>query len=110
MCDAAIFSELSKFGVGVVALNSDGQFVIACREANYESLEPELAEACALQRAVNLAREMGCDSVIFASSCLSLVQRFNSHVRDRSLVGAVVSEIKDGMRNILFSRVKFIRR
>ena len=68
---------LSKFGAGVVALNSDGQFVIACREANYESLEPELAEACALRRAVNLAREMGCDSVIFASDCLSLVQRIN---------------------------------
>ena len=109
MCDAAIFSELSKFGAGVVALNSDGQFVIACREANYGSPEPELAEACALRRVVNLAREMGRDSVIFASDCLSLVQRINSHVCDRSLVGDVVLEIKDGMSNTLISRVKFIR-
>ena len=48
--------------------------------------------------------------MIFTSDCLSLVQRINSHVRDRSLVGAVVSEIKDGMSNFLFSWVKFISR
>lgn len=92
MSDAAIFSELGKIGAGVVALNADGQCVVACREATIGRPIPEMAEALALRRAVYLARGQGCESVIFASDCLSLVQRVNSPIRDRSLVGSVVSD------------------
>ncbi|KAM3195234.1 hypothetical protein ACQJBY_071371 [Aegilops geniculata] len=33
MTDATFFSELGKVGAGAAALNSDGQYVLACREA-----------------------------------------------------------------------------
>jgi hypothetical protein len=53
-----------------------------------------MAEALALQRAVIVAGERGYDKVIFASDCLSLIQRILSPEPDRSLVGAVVADIK----------------
>ena len=96
MCDAAIFSDLGKNGAVVVALNADGHCVVACQEATIGRPIPEMAEALALRRADYLAREQGCQSVIFTSDCLSLVQRVNSPTRDRSLVGSVVSDIKVG--------------
>ena len=57
-------------------------------------VQPELAESWALCHAVILARDEGLTSVIFASDCLSLVQRMNSSSMDRSEVGVVVSDIK----------------
>jgi hypothetical protein len=47
-----------------------------------------------LGRVVSLAGEEGFDKVVIASDCLSLVQRFNSSVVDRSQVGVVVQDIK----------------
>ena len=57
-------------------------------------VRPELAESWALRQAVILARDEGLTSAIFASDCLSLVQRVNSSSIDRSEVGVVVSDIK----------------
>jgi ribonuclease HI len=55
---------------------------------------PELAEALALRRAMEITRERGHDRVIFASDCLSLIQRISSAGPDRSPVGSVVLDIK----------------
>jgi hypothetical protein len=52
-----------------------------------------------------LARDEGRDKVIFASDCLSLVQRLNSSGIDRSSVGLVVSDIKQMATD--FSEVSF---
>jgi hypothetical protein len=63
----------------------------------------------ALQRAVRLAQEEGFGEVIFASDCLSLVQRIQSTASDRSLVGMLVDNIKDRARSftmVFFSHVK----
>jgi hypothetical protein len=67
--------------------------------------EPEYAEALALRRAVSLAREEGYDRVTFASDCLSLIQRLNSLVLDRSSVGILVAEVKHMAKS--FSSVSF---
>ena len=44
--------------------------------------------------AVELARENGLEKVIFVTDCLSLIQRLNSSVMDRSPVGILVGGIK----------------
>lgn len=82
---------------------------MACRVATPGTPAPELAEAMALRRSVYLAREKGYTSVIFASDCLSLVQRVNSSVRDRSLVGTVVFDIKcaaSGFPSVIFKHIR----
>jgi ribonuclease HI len=53
-----------------------------------------LAEALALRKAVLFAKEEGFDSLIIASDCLSVVQRVNDLVTDRSDLGAVIEDIK----------------
>lgn len=110
MSDAAVFSDQGKSGAGVVALDHAGRCVIACCESFQGKLIPELAEAKALRRAIFLAREENFDKVIFASDCLSLIQRLHSSSRDRSSVGSVVADIK--FASSVFSSVlfKFVRR
>jgi hypothetical protein len=69
-------------------------------------LVPELAEAYALRRAVELARDEQMDKVIFATDCLSLIHRLNSSSVDRSMVGILVSDIKH--LATVFSSVSFV--
>jgi hypothetical protein len=103
--DAAIFEASRSMGAGVLIRNHLGDFLRACREHMDVFPEPEYAEALALRRAVSLAREEGYDRVTFASDCLSLIQRLNSSVLDRSSVGILVAEVKHMTKS--FSSVSF---
>jgi hypothetical protein len=91
---AAIFQEAGCRGVGAIMRDHQGAFLAACRQHIEGLSSPELAEAVALRRAVQLARAERVDNVIFETDCLSLVQRLNSSTMDRSIVGMVVAEIK----------------
>ena len=54
-------------------------------------------------------KERRLDKVIFASDCLSLIQRLQSSSLDRSVVGILVGEIKslvDVFREVSFTQVK----
>jgi hypothetical protein len=96
-------------GAGIVAKDHLGTCVFACRHQLPGLASPEVAEALALHRAVTLAREVGCEKVIFASDCLSLVQRIISSSMDRSSVGILVSGIKDvskSFTSVSFTHVK----
>jgi ribonuclease HI len=92
--DAAIFEAAGGMSAGVIMRDHQGTCLLACRQYFEGLLSPEHAEALALRHAVQLARDEGRDKVIFASDCLSLVQRLNSSGIDRSSVGLVVSDIK----------------
>jgi hypothetical protein len=62
----------------------------------------------ALRRALSLAGDEGFDKIVVASDCLSLVQRVNSPVIDRSQVGVIVQDIKtlaDGFASVSFIHV-----
>jgi hypothetical protein len=41
-----------------------------------------------------MVRDKGFDKVIFASDCLSLIQRLNSPTQDRSQVGSLIKDMK----------------
>jgi hypothetical protein len=81
-------------GAGVVLRDHLGACLVACRQQLQGLASLEDAEALALRRAVLLARDEGFDKVIFVTDCLSLVQRLNATVIDRSSVGILVSGIK----------------
>ncbi|KAM3230197.1 hypothetical protein ACQJBY_060782 [Aegilops geniculata] len=104
--DAALFHDFNKSGAGVVALDHMGQCIKACTEVLSGPLTPEMAEALALRRAVDMAREEHLFHVIFATDCLSLVQRLKSKAHDRSVVGSVIDDIK--MATLGFSSVSFV--
>ena len=89
-----LYSTRDAIEVGILIRKQNGECLVACTEPLKGIVQPELAESWALRHAVILARDEGLTSVIFASDCLSLVQRMNSSFIDRSEVGVVVSDIK----------------
>jgi hypothetical protein len=80
--------------MGVVIRDNSGKCLAAASLPLQGFSSPEVAEAMALRRAVEVTRDRGFDKVIFASDCLSLIQRLNSTDPDRSQVGAIVKDIK----------------
>ena len=54
-------------GAGVLVRDHSGSFVVACRQFMWGLTPPEEAEALALRRAVELAREKGLVKVIFVT-------------------------------------------
>jgi hypothetical protein len=104
--DAALFEDTKSMGAGVVIRDHRGQCIGACRQHLQGFSSPEFAEPLALLRAVSLAREKELDKVIFATDCLSLVQRLHSSTLDRSQVGILVGEIKSLF--CAFTEVSFV--
>lgn len=108
MSDAAIFPEKDISGASVVGLDHEGRCTIACCEPLQGELEPEFTEARALRRAICLALVENYNKVIFASDCLSLIERLHSSVHDRSSVSSVVADIKlvsTGFTSVAFKHV-----
>jgi hypothetical protein len=103
--DAAIFKESAGMAAGVIIRDHLGTCIAACRQYINNLPSPEYGEAIALRRAVLLARDRGLDKAIFASDCLSLVQRMDSSTRDRSSVGILVDDIKHLVKD--FNSVSF---
>jgi hypothetical protein len=92
--DAALFAEQKSMAMGAVFRDHNGNCLLAASERLLGYATPELAEAMALRRAVSIACEQGMDRVIFASDCLSLIQRVTATGQDRSQVGSVVLDIR----------------
>jgi hypothetical protein len=104
--DAAIFDNLGAVGVGVVARNHLGTCLVSCCHFFDRALALELAEAFALRRAVELARDEQMVKVIFVTDCLSLIHRLNSSTLYHSLVDILVGDIKHLVK--VFSSVSFV--
>jgi ribonuclease HI len=107
--DAAIFSSSRQMGVGVVIRNHHGECLAACSELISEVTAPELAEALAVRRAISLAGDEGFGRLQVVSDCLSVIQRINSTMTDRSIVGVVVQDIKhlaDSFEEVSFTHVR----
>jgi ribonuclease HI len=90
--DAALFDHCRSMSMGAVIRDSDGKCLVAASIPLEGFTSPEIAEALALRAAVSLTRDRGFDKAIFATDCLSLVQRLCSSTPDRSQVGSVVQD------------------
>jgi ribonuclease HI len=92
--DAALFPAEQRMGWGAVFRNHDGAFVLSCSEGLNGFPAPELAEALAVRSALYMAKDRGFQKLVLVSDCLSLIQRISSSVRDRSVIGSVICDIK----------------
>ncbi|KAI4995184.1 hypothetical protein ZWY2020_035087 [Hordeum vulgare] len=81
-------------GWGALMRDHHGSFMMACNEGIAGIVAPELAEAMAARRALEVSRDNGFRCISMASDCLTLIQRIRSSSMDRSLVGSVVGDIK----------------
>jgi hypothetical protein len=80
--DAALFDDLHRMAAGVVIRDHKGHCLLDASEPLPSFTSPELAEGLALRHAVSLAHEHGFGNTIFASDCLSLIQRVSSMAED----------------------------
>jgi ribonuclease HI len=92
--DAAVFASSRRMGAGIVVRDHAGLFITACGDSQQEVTSPEMAEALALRRAVSFAVNEGFTKVIFASDCLSVINRIAEPLVDRSFCGPVIEDVK----------------
>lgn len=92
--DATIFADSKCMGMGVVITSHIGEFLAACSQPFPFVTDPEIAEAMAMRKAVQFAKERGYLRIITALDCLSLVQKLNNSKGYRSTIAALVSDIK----------------
>ena len=92
--DAALFPAEQRMGWGAVLRDHNGGFIMCAREGLPGFPAPELAEAIAVRRALMLTKEHGVARVALISDCKSLINRISSSMKDRSIVGTVIADIK----------------
>jgi ribonuclease HI len=93
--DAAIFSQSTRMGFGVVIRDHQGKLQAASRGFFERVQYPKIAEAMALRQALLFARDIGIQKIMVASDCLSLINKIRSPGLDISNVGAIVYDIKN---------------
>jgi hypothetical protein len=79
-------------GAGVVVRDHLGSYLVGCRQHMVGICPPELAEALALRRAVELARDEGLEKVIFESDCLSAVTQHTTSCYSMQVVDIILAE------------------
>jgi hypothetical protein len=107
--DASLFSSSRQMGISVVIRHPNGECLAVCSELQEEVTAPEIAKTLAVRRALSLAGDESFRKVMVVSDCLSVIQRINSSVLDRSPVGVVIQDIKDldnNFNDISFSHIR----
>ncbi|XP_071677974.1 uncharacterized protein [Lolium perenne] len=108
--DAALFPEQRLSAAEAVFRDNHGHCILAVIEPLPGFPTPEMAEAMTIQWAVQIASDRGFDKVIFESDCLSLVKHSLSAERDRSMVGVVISDIKQMMAGFASTSIRHVKR
>lgn len=91
--DAAVFQSVNSFGLGFLFRDHSGLCLFAANERHSGCIQPEMAEALAIRCALRTAMEEGHQKIVLALDCLAIIQKIQSGTRDRSMVGALVSDI-----------------
>jgi ribonuclease HI len=105
--DAALFPSESRMGWGVVARDHTGAFILSCSEGSEVMPMPEVAEALAVRRALSIAKDHDFVKIVLYSDCLSLIQRISSRSRDRSEIGAMITNINSMASDLESCSFKF---
>ena len=92
--DAAMFTNDQQMDWGMLSRDHTGSMLFSCNSGDDGSFFPELVEAMDVRWAMEVTRDKGLTNIRLVSDCLSLIQRIKAPERDRSDVGAVMSDIK----------------
>ncbi|KAL0302385.1 UNVERIFIED_CONTAM: hypothetical protein Scaly_2565200 [Sesamum calycinum] len=70
--DAAIFQESGNFGIGVIALDSQGQCLAWTAIRLHRTISPEVAEAWAVRITIQFAASHGWPRIVLEMDCATL--------------------------------------
>jgi hypothetical protein len=82
----------------------DGAFAAGAPHFFPNVIDPEGAEVLACKHAVELAKEVGCRKFELELDCTNVVKKLKEDVRDRSVHGPLIEELKLAIRD--FHQVK----
>ncbi|KAL6520972.1 hypothetical protein OROGR_017541 [Orobanche gracilis] len=90
--DATIFSNYNIVGCGVVARDTEGEFIAWRHTRMRGHWNPEVAEACAVLGGINMALDFNWRRVIFESDCYNVVTAFKNATCRFSEFGGFIDE------------------
>ncbi|CAN1227404.1 hypothetical protein LINPERPRIM_LOCUS2806 [Linum perenne] len=105
-----MFQEEGRFGVGVVARDSEGQ-VRGVVQGIYQGVPPvQEAEVRGLLDALRWAEHMRWPRVVFETDCLSVVQGLRSEVVSHTEFGELITRCREPLGLQPQAEVVFVRR
>jgi ribonuclease HI len=97
-------------GGGVVVRDHTGRFIAGKCLFFPAAVDPEGAEALACKRALQLAKELGCQRLVLETDNANVAAKLNEETRDLSALGPIIEEVKTMLWDIMFYEVKAVRR
>jgi ribonuclease HI len=97
-------------GGGVVVRDHTGRFIAGACQFFPAAVDPEGAEALACKRALQLAKELGCQRLVLETDNANVAAKLNEETRDLSALRPIIEEVKTMLRDIMFYEVKSVRR
>ena len=92
--DAALDSNNYCVGLGLLARDEQGHFLVACGLNQKIVVDSIMAEALVALHAVLFAKELGFSNVIFEGDALTIAKEVNSMVVCESSYGHFVEDVK----------------
>nr|XP_051220950.1 uncharacterized protein LOC127339093 [Lolium perenne] len=108
--DGAMWTNSEKGGAGVVVRDHDGRFIAGSCHFFPSLLDPEDVELRACQRALVLAKKLKLQKIILETDSSSVVSKLNNEMKDMSMHGPLVEDIKRELREMVDYKVKWARR
>lgn len=108
--DAAIDQKIFCVGLGLLARDANGSFLVACGIKMRLVADPTMAEALAALHAVIFAKELGFSRVIFEGDALWIVRAINSNEPCDSNYGHFVEDVKTDKGSLEMSTVTHVVR
>lgn len=90
--DAAMFTENSTYGVGLLARDKDDDVLGGKSELYHGDVRPYFAKAIAVRKALSWCKLKAWNKVVIESDCLSVVQAIRSKITMSSPFGQIVME------------------
>ena len=107
--DTALFQDLGLGGFGVVARDSQGNFLGGRSFRSYCQLNPAVMEANAMFTSLKLALEQGWQDVIMESDCLKVIEDMWNNTNVSFEVGVIYQNIHSVSRNFISYSFSFVR-
>ena len=108
--DAAVDATGGRYGSGCVIRDHWGMVLASEIAAKSLGLSPELAEATAILRGLDLAKDLGLRRVVVHSDCLRVVNAIKVRDIPHTELGTIVEDIKVSSYTFLKATFTFIPR
>ncbi|KAL8132768.1 hypothetical protein AgCh_008304 [Apium graveolens] len=98
--DAAIFTESSSYGIGMLARNDKGEVIYGRSESYQGNVCAEFAEAMAVKEALSWCKLNKWQETVIESDFLSVVQVVRSSIKMRSPFGHIIRECREILKEL----------